>query len=114
MKRRPLSKEKRISQKLEMSLYIVLALELMLGILTVFVWRPLCVGCGLPFIAYGILHVVAAHKGWDRFHAFEVGGEADTYSHRHVYTIVNGVLYVVLGVAVSVVLLLMILGVISV
>ena len=114
MKRRPLSKEKRISQKLEMSLYIVLALELVLGILTVFVWRYLCVGCGLPFIAYGILHMVAAHKGWDRFHAFEVGGEADTYMHRHVNTVVNGVFWIVLGVVVSVVLLLMILGVISV
>ena len=114
MKKRPLSKENRIAQKLEMSLYVVLALELLLGILTVFVWRYLCVGCGLPFIAYGILHMVAAHKGWDRFHAFEVGGEADTYARRHVNTIVNGVFWIVLGVAMSVVLLLMILGVISV
>lgn len=114
MKKRPLSKENRIAQKLEMSLYIVLALELVLGILTVFVWRYLCVGCGLPFVAYGILHLVSSYKGWDRFHSFEVGGMSDTYSHRHVYTIINGVLYVVLGVAMSVVLLLMILGVISV
>ena len=112
--RKPLSKEKKIAQKLEMSLYIVLALELLLGILTVFVWRPLCLGCGLPFIAYGILHFVSAYKRWDRFHTFEVGGEADTYTHRHVNTIVNGVFWIVLGVAVSVVLLLMILGVISV
>ena len=112
--RKPLSKEKKIAQKLEMSLYVVLALELLLGIVTVFVWRPFCVGCGLPFIAYGILHMVAAHKGWDRFHAFEVGGEADTYARRHVNTIVNGVFWIVLGVAMSVVLLLMILGVISV
>ena len=114
MKRTSLSKEKRIARKLEMSLYIVLALELVLGVMTVFVWRPLCVGCGLPFIAYGILHLVSAHKEWDRFHSFEVGGMADKYPHRHAYTIVNGILYVVLGVAVSVVLLLMILGVISV
>ena len=114
MKKRPLNKEKRIAQKLEMSLYVVLALELLLGILTVFVWRYLCVGCGLPFIAYGILHFVSAHKGWDRFHTFEVGGEADTYMHRHVNTVVNGVFWIVLGAAVSVVLLLMILGVISV
>lgn len=112
--RKPLSKEKKIAQKLEMSLYIVLALELLLGILTVFVWRPLCLGCGLPFIAYGILHFVSAYKRWDRFHTFEVGGEADTYTHRHVNTIVNGVFWIVLGVAVSVVLLLMILGVINV
>ena len=112
--RKPLSKEKKIAQKLEMSLFIVLTLELVLGILTVFVWRYLCVGCGLPFIAYGILHFVSAHKGWDRFYAFEVGGEADTYTHRHVFTIIDGILWIVLGVAVSVVLLLMILGVISV
>lgn len=112
--RKPLSKEKKIAQKLEMSLYIVLALELLLGILTVLVWRYLCVGCGLPFIAYGILHVVSAHKRWDRFHTFEVGGEADTYTHRHVNTIVHGVFWIVVGVAVSVALLLMILGVISV
>lgn len=112
--RKPLSKEKKIAQKLEMSLYIVLALELLLGVFTVFVWRPFCVGCGLPFIAYGILHFVSAHKRWDRFHTFEVGGEADAYTHRHVNTIVNGVFWIVLGVAVSVALLLMILGVISV
>lgn len=112
--RKPLSKEKKIAQKLEMSLYIVLALELLLGILTVLVWRYLCVGCGLPFIAYGILHFVSAHKRWDRFHTFEVGGEADTYTHRHVNTIVNGVFWIVSGTAVSIVLLLMILGVISV
>lgn len=112
--RKSLSKEKRIAQKLETSLYIVLALELVLGILTVFVWRPLCLGCGLPFIAYGILHLVSAHKGWDRFHSFEVGGMADKYPHRHAYTIVNGVFWIVLGVTVSVVLLLMILGVINV
>ena len=112
--RKPLSKEKKVAQKLEMSLYIALALVLVFGVLTVFVWRYLCVGCGLPFIAYGILHFVSAHKRWDRFHAFEVGGEADTYARRHVNTIVNGVFWIVLGVAVSVVLLLMILGVISV
>ena len=114
MKKRSLSKEKRIAQKLEMSLFIALALVLVFGVLTVFVWRPFCVGCGLPFIAYGILHFVSAHKGWDRFHAFVVGGEADTYARRHVNTIVNGVFWIVLGVAVSVVLLLLILGVISV
>lgn len=114
MKKRPLSKEKRIAQKLEMSLFIVLALELVLGILTVFVWRPLCLGCGLPFIAYGLLHFVSAHKGWDRFYAFKPGGMADKYTHRHVFTIIDGILWIVLGVAVSVVLLLMILGVISV
>ena len=108
----PLNKEKRIAQKLEMSLYIVLALELLLGILAMFVWRPLCVGCGLPFIAYGILHLVAAHKGWDRFHSFYVGGMADLYQLRHWHTIVMGILYILMGVGISVILLLMFFGVI--
>ncbi len=114
MKRRPLSKEKRITKKLDTSLYIFLALELAVVLAAVFVWPPLCIACGVLIIAYGVLHLIAARKGWDRFHSFEVGGMADAYPKRHIYTIVNGILLILLGIATAVVLLLMFLGVISI
>lgn len=112
MKKRSLSKEKRIAQKLETSLYGFLALELIVGLAAVFVWPLLCVGCGVLIVAYGVLHLIAAHKGWDRIYSFYVGGMADSYKQRHTHTIVSGILLVLLGVAASVALLLIGLGVI--
>ncbi|MBQ7088357.1 MAG: hypothetical protein IJN04_01800, partial [Clostridia bacterium] len=99
MKRTLWSKEKKTARKLEISLYVFLAIELIVGLAAVFVWPPLCVGCGVWIVAYGVLHLIAAHKGWDRIYSFYVGGMADSYKQRHTHTIVSGILLVLLGVA---------------
>ena len=70
MKRIPLRKERRIEQRLFFCEIAYIVLALLTVVLSVFLWMPFIVGEGVLMTAYGILHLFAAYKGWDRFFSF--------------------------------------------
>ena len=101
------NKEKQITKKLDVCSFLFWVSHAVCILCAVFWWPPLCIACGLPILLCGVLHLVTAHKGWDRFYSFYVGGMADSYRERHIHTIVAGVFCILIGIAISVVLLLL-------
>lgn len=113
MKNSSFGYENRTIKHLERVSVLLLVLQIAL-VIAVFAWPHLMVCIGVPQVAYGILHWVAACKKWDAFYSFYVGGMADSCRKRHILTVVNGVFWTLVGIGESVVLTLVGLGVINV
>lgn len=77
-------------------------------------WMPMVLGLGLVIAAQGVIRLIAAARGWDVFLSFHNGEEKESYTFRHILTIVTGWIFLLLGIGFDAAFLLVWLGVVTI